>query len=655
MDRGDLIDWRRNFQSSPRFRLAALVLALLLVLSPLPGLAAGGDPLVLVGDNLSPPVEFLKDGKPAGLNVERIQTLAMAMGREVQIRLMPFAGRPVASALGKGDAALLAEINRGIAQLEAQDALADMRQAWSPQTVILVIHDKFHNILWIIGGLAVAAILMSILLWAFFLRRRMARPTVVPRGYRGDLEAMVRQRTNELSEAQRIGRIGHWRWYPDSDVVDRSEEMCRLIGCDRRGENPSGEMADAYIHPDDLARYRAVERLPFDTGEPYMIEYRYVPEQGSVRFFREAGHAERDSDGRIVSVFGVTQDITVQKQAEQSLQARELQLAEAQRIGKIGHWEYGQNDSYLDWSDELWRILGFDPDSDTLPDRRFETYTSMIHPADARRVLEVRRKAREDGQEYRMEHRIRQRNGAIRWVRSEGHPECDSDGNIVSIFGVTQDITEQKMAEAALREREGALSEAQRLGHIGHWRWFVETDSVERSEEMYRLMGLDPSGPSPSGKEGDRRVHPEDKKRYFDQHWEAVKTKKPFIHEYRYLNENGEVRYFKESALPEVDSAGTVVSVFGITLDLTEQKLVEEALRKRSELLSEAQRIGHMGHWRIPLDTEIAEWSDELWRIYGLEPGSAELTREFTTGLIHEDDCAAVVLQRRNVAEHPVA
>ncbi len=165
--------------------------------------------------------------------------------------------------------------------------------------------------------------------------------------------------------------------------------------------------------------------------------------------------AETDARGNVVAYFGVSLDVTEQKIADQALRERERELAEAQRIGNIGHWRFRPGEEIVSASDQFWRIVGIDP-ARTAP--TVESIAAAIHEDDRNRVNSQRAKAIEEKRPYTLEQRNVRPDGEIRYVRVEGRPEVDQDGNVVSVFGVTHDVTEQKRAEEALLDRERWLS-----------------------------------------------------------------------------------------------------------------------------------------------------------------------------------------------------
>src|SRR5919199_3381671 len=143
-------------------------------------------------------------------------------------------------------------------------------------------------------------------------------------------------------------------------------------------------------------------------------------------------------------------DITERKGAETALRGSEASLAEAQRISRLGSWEWDLKTGEVWWSDEAYRIYGFEPHefSPTL-----ETKSEVFHPED-RHLLE----AAIDGAIYHhdsfdFEHRIVRPDGEVRWVHRRGEVVRGEREEILRILGTVHDITERKVLEERLQHQ----------------------------------------------------------------------------------------------------------------------------------------------------------------------------------------------------------
>lgn len=164
-------------------------------------------------------------------------------------------------------------------------------------------------------------------------------------------------------------------------------------------------------------------------------------------------------------IFGgltVSRDITQRKLASEKIIKSESRLREAQALAHIGNWEMEISSGEITFSDELYRILGFLPGIDL----SLDLIRLRIHPEDLPQLHELTRKAIELGEGFTNEHRFCLPNGQIRNVRAICEVERDIQGKIVRLKGVTQDITDQKLAQMALHQKNEELLQTLEELHV---------------------------------------------------------------------------------------------------------------------------------------------------------------------------------------------
>lgn len=135
----------------------------------------------------------------------------------------------------------------------------------------------------------------------------------------------------------------------------------------------------------------------------------------------------------------------------------------------------------------------------------------------------------------------------------------------------------------ALSASESKLRDAQRIAHLGHWSWDVETGRIEWSEEQYRIMGFEPSSIEPSIELLSSRLHPEDVERVLAALDDSVKGSHGFTDEYRIVRPDGTVRWVEAQGAVRTDDAGAVVELAGTVLDITARKHAERLLQEEKE------------------------------------------------------------------------
>jgi PAS domain S-box-containing protein len=156
---------------------------------------------------------------------------------------------------------------------------------------------------------------------------------------------------------------------------------------------------------------------------------------------------------RIVAIRDVSERLIIEAEQKE----REKVLAEAQRIGQIGHWRLFINDQMATWSDQMYRLYGMEPAPDRVP---LDFILSRIHPDDREQAVEAREHGFETRQKYEFSYRIMRGDGTVRYISGVGEPEFDENDQVVSIFGITRDITDQRLSEM---ESEASEMEFQAL------------------------------------------------------------------------------------------------------------------------------------------------------------------------------------------------
>ncbi len=138
------------------------------------------------------------------------------------------------------------------------------------------------------------------------------------------------------------------------------------------------------------------------------------------------------------------------KSALQKLETSESRLAEAQELAHIGSWEWTVADNSEWWSDELYRICGYEPNSIS---PTFETFAKILHPDDAERVAALIQQAFRDRQPFNFEHRIVRPNGERRTLMARCRVIVD-EGTVVRMVGTAQDVTEWKQLQEELQHAQ---------------------------------------------------------------------------------------------------------------------------------------------------------------------------------------------------------
>ncbi len=234
----------------------------------------------------------------------------------------------------------------------------------------------------------------------------------------------------------------------DQVFIEVNERFCEIVGYTQA--ELLGEKARLVYQNDEEFEYVGREK------------YRQISERGTgtveTRMLRK--------DGQVIDVLlsstplnlddlsaGVTftaQDITEIKDTERRLSQSEERYKEAQKLTRLGHWDFRPFEKSISWSDELYSIFGVDKDSGPLS---FVEYLKHIHPEDR----DVIKEQVDKGESYRSEYRIVMADGSVKYIHEEVKIVHREDGKIALMKGTAQDITQRKQAEAELEKYQKHL------------------------------------------------------------------------------------------------------------------------------------------------------------------------------------------------------
>jgi formate hydrogenlyase transcriptional activator len=238
-------------------------------------------------------------------------------------------------------------------------------------------------------------------------------------------------------------------------------------------------------------------------------------------------------------------------------------------------------DGYIDFFNQTWLDFVGQPLDKLLGWR----WTSWIHPQDVEALVQKRRDSIAKGERFEEEARVLRADGEYRWMIHCAISQRDAHGNIVKWFGASIDIEDRKRAEEALRQSEAYLAEGQKLVHAGSWALDLASDKyVYVSEEDLRIWGFDPRDGSPAREAVFQRIHPDDRGRWKEKFESTLHEKVDSFDEYRIVLPDGTVKHIHTIRHPVLNDTGDLVKLVGTSIDITERKRAEEALRESETL-----------------------------------------------------------------------
>lgn len=301
-------------------------------------------------------------------------------------------------------------------------------------------------------------------------------------------------------------------------------------------------------------------------------------------YYREA-RSPSASEIQLIDIARRLAGIGIERhRAEEALRESEERFSKAFRASPAAVTISTLSDGrYLDVNASFQELLGYSRD-----ELLGRSAADLVWPAKADRVAFVEA-LREHEAVREMEARLRTKSGETRDVLISA--ERVRLGDETCVLSITQDVTERKRAEEALRRSEAELKEAQRVAQVGSWSWSLETGAITWSDELYRIAGLDPSLPPPSYEDFSKLYTPESWQRLRQAVQETIRTGEPYELEVERVRPDGETRWVQLRGTPVRNDAGRIIALHGTSQDVTERKRHEEALRQSEERFSKAFRL----------------------------------------------------------------
>ncbi len=367
-----------------------------------------------------------------------------------------------------------------------------------------------------------------------------------------------------------------------------------------------------------------------DAHLPYRnFRFQIEHDDGSVRYLVTSGTPQFDADGTFLGYRGTTDEETEQVLAEEKIADLQQQFFAAIENFSEGFALWDKDGRFV-YCNSYFRLTHPSAQQHLLPGETYEDFIRAFAKSsdiDVEHNLDewVTQRIEEFDQETKNLEMFRNE----QWVQVRKNRMAD--GTMMVLYS---DITELKNREQALRDSEDRLHTI--TDAIPAMIAYNDTDlRFQFANKYFETVGVDPK--QIIGQKFQDVFSPE----LYDRvkpHIEKTLTGKPVTYDNFVPTQDGKVMYTQVSLIPDFDEAGDVQGMFVLSFDITERKKSEEEVANAKGALDIAQSIAKIGSWERNFIEQSLYWSDEHYRLFGLDPDEKEIDLDLFFELIHPED-----------------
>jgi PAS domain S-box-containing protein len=380
-----------------------------------------------------------------------------------------------------------------------------------------------------------------------------------------------------------------WSARPDGSAEFLNQRWLDYTGLTAKQALDSGWQVA--IHPDDLPRILETYRDALNSVKPFEMEGRFRRFDGEFRWFLFRGSPLRDRSGKVAKWYGTNTDLEERKRAEDALRKSEERWRSVFENSAIGVALTDPFGRFLATNHIFQAMVGY-----TEEELRAISFLDLTHEdyrqANWTLITELVEGKR---RQFQIEKKYRRKEGSLIWVSNNVSLVPGTERVPRFVMALSEDITERKRAEDALRASEASLLDAQRLTRTWCWRHEVLSGKMTVSAEGLAVNGIEPEDDASSPDFYFRRMHPNDRPEVEQAYAAALLRKTDFEADFRIVLPDGTIKNIRSIGHPILDERGDVVEFVGASIDVTEhhraradlEKAFEEIKRLRDQLRDE--------------------------------------------------------------------
>ncbi|MEB3175493.1 MAG: diguanylate cyclase [Cyanobacteriota bacterium] len=416
----------------------------------------------------------------------------------------------------------------------------------------------------------------------------------------------LQQRETELADIQRIAKLGFWRFDIASGRITWSTEIYQIFGRDPQSPPPSYEWLVQAIRSDYREPHQVVVDSVIATGQTQEIEYPLTRADGSAGWVWTKIEAVLDDQGQVAGLQGVAMDISERKLAEIALGESEARFRNLFDSNIVGTYIANLQGEIPEANDRFLQMVGYSREEFALGLVRWDQLTPPEYAGKDQEIV-ARLLNRETTEPWQKEYYCKD-GGRIPVIIGVASLEADLNQVICLVLDMTEQweaLRQYQEAEAklarlnseleerviertqALQQSEERLRLAFEAANMGHWDWDILNNQIVWSENLERIMGLEPGGFDGNFETVMAMIHPDDRERVLRAVNQSTLNHEPYDLEFRFIKPDGGIRWAVSRASVMRDPNGSPIRMIGVDVDITRQKRFEEELRQVNQELED--------------------------------------------------------------------
>jgi PAS domain S-box-containing protein len=463
-----------------------------------------------------------------------------------------------------------------------------------------------------------------------------------------NLEHKLAASIKELNEAQRIAKIGSYVFDAVSEKWTSSEVLDQIFGIDEGYDRTISGWVNlvSLDYQTEIQRYLVEDVFQF-TGAIEKVRafdhvYPIINQQDKkVRYVHGVGDVYFDEKTqKPLKLQGVIRDVTEEYLAQEKIREQRELLQISQDVAHVGHWVWNLQTFELEWSDQTFRIWGYEPQS-FQPGYKF--YIDSIHPDDRQNHIEAIEEGLRTNTMAQTQVRILRKDGSTRIIELHGQGYKYEDGKPISVIGIVKDVTDDESFKRILAESESRYRFINEFTTDGIWTWDLITHQINLSKRFYKILETDPI-PNISYEEIFKHIHKDDLSVFEKALKDLVKKDVQMNIDLRCKTKSEEWKWIKVQARAIRNEEKWTTQVVGTMRDITDAKNAEQELIEKERRLRKAQETAKLGYWDYYPEQNHYFFSEELKRLFGLEKEVKNpLSRDFLSKRAHPEDMPKII------------